>query len=64
MTTLSRRQFMQRSGTFVGAAMAISMFVAVCLGSTLPLALSRLGLDPAIAAGPILTTVTDVAGFF
>jgi len=51
-------------GLVVGAAMAISMFVAVCLGSTLPLALSRLGLDPAIAAGPILTTVTDACGFF
>jgi magnesium transporter len=51
-------------GLIVGAAMALSALVAVCLGGTLPLALSRLGLDPAIAAGPILTTLTDVCGFF
>jgi magnesium transporter len=51
-------------GLVVGAAMALSTLVAVCLGGTLPLALSRLGLDPAIAAGPILTTLTDACGFF
>ncbi|HXG09201.1 MAG TPA: magnesium transporter [Gemmataceae bacterium] len=51
-------------GLVVGAAMTLSTLVAVCLGGTLPLALSRLGLDPAVAAGPILTTVTDTCGFF
>jgi magnesium transporter len=51
-------------GLIVGAAMALSSLVAVCLGGTLPLALTRLGLDPAIAAGPILTTLTDACGFF
>jgi magnesium transporter len=51
-------------GLVVGAAIALSTLVAVCLGGTLPLALTRLGLDPAIAAGPILTTLTDACGFF
>jgi magnesium transporter len=51
-------------GLVVGAAMALSTLVAACLGGALPLALSRLGLDPAIAAGPILTTLTDACGFF
>jgi magnesium transporter len=51
-------------GLVVGVAMTLSTLVAVCLGGTLPLALSKLGLDPAIAAGPILTTITDMCGFF
>ena len=51
-------------GLIVGAAMTLSTLVAVCLGGTLLLVLRRLSLDPAIAAGPILTTVTDVCGFF
>ena len=32
--------------------------------STVPLILRRLDLDPALASGPILTTVTDMCGFF
>lgn len=51
-------------GLVVGAAMTMSMVVAVCLGGILPLALHQLDLDPAIAAGPILTTITDTCGFF
>jgi magnesium transporter len=51
-------------GLVVAAAVTLSTLVAVCLGGTLPLALTKLGLDPAIAAGPILTTVTDTCGFF
>jgi magnesium transporter len=51
-------------GLVVGAAMTLSTLLAVCLGGTLPLVLRRLGLDPAIGAGPILTTVTDMCGFF
>jgi magnesium transporter len=51
-------------GVVVGAAMALSTLVAVCLGGVLPLALTRLRLDPALAAGPILTTITDTCGFF
>lgn len=51
-------------GLVVGTAMALSTLVAVCLGGILPLVLSRLGLDPAIASGAILTTVTDMCGFF
>jgi magnesium transporter len=38
--------------------------VAVSLGGTLPLILKRFKVDPAIASGPILTTVTDMCGFF
>jgi magnesium transporter len=38
--------------------------LAVSLGGTVPLLLKRFGLDPAVASGPILTTVTDLVGFF
>ena len=51
-------------GLVVGAAMALNTVVAVSLGGTIPLALKRLRVDPALASGPILTTVTDMCGFF
>ena len=51
-------------GLVVGAALAINTLVAVSLGGTIPLALKRFGVDPAVASGPLLTTVTDMCGFF
>jgi magnesium transporter len=48
----------------VGAALAINTVVAVSIGGIVPLALKGLKLDPALASGPILTTVTDMCGFF
>lgn len=50
-------------GAVVGGAMAINTILAVSLGGVLPLLLRRFGLDPALASGPILTTLTDVCGF-
>jgi magnesium transporter len=51
-------------GLVVGGALALNTIVAVSIGGTVPLALKRLGFDPALASGPILTTVTDMCGFF
>jgi magnesium transporter len=51
-------------GVVVGTALALNTVVAVSLGGTIPLVLRRLGHDPALASGPILTTVTDMCGFF
>ena len=34
------------------------------IGGTIPLVLRRLGFDSALASGPVLTTVTDMCGFF
>ena len=51
-------------GLVVGGALAINTMVAVSLGGTVPLVLKRIGVDPAVASGPILTTVTDMCGFF
>ncbi|MCI0331705.1 MAG: magnesium transporter [Planctomycetes bacterium] len=51
-------------GVVVAAALAINTLVAVCFGGSIPLVLRALGQDPALASGPILTTITDMSGFF
>jgi magnesium transporter len=51
-------------GAVVGISLALNTLVAVCFGGTIPLVLRKLGQDPALAAGPILTTITDMLGFF
>ena len=51
-------------GLVVGLALAANTLVAVSIGGTVPLVLKRIGVDPAIASGPLLTTVTDMCGFF
>lgn len=51
-------------GIVVGLALALNTVVAVCMGGVVPLILKGFGVDPALASGPILTTVTDICGFF
>ena len=51
-------------GLVVGVALFINTIVAVSIGGTIPLILKRFGVDPAVASGPLLTTVTDMCGFF
>jgi magnesium transporter len=51
-------------GLVVGGALALNTLVAVSIGGTVPLVLKRLKFDPAVASGPILTTITDMCGFF
>lgn len=48
----------------IALAMTISMTIACLAGALVPLALQRMGQDPATSSSIILTTVTDVAGFF
>ncbi len=50
-------------GVVVASAMAINTIVAVSIGGCVPLALKWLKSDPALASGPILTTITDMCGF-
>ena len=50
-------------GLVVGIAMMANTIIAVSIGGTIPLILKRFNLDPALASGPILTTVTDMSGF-
>ncbi|GAB4189733.1 MAG: magnesium transporter [Wenzhouxiangellaceae bacterium] len=51
-------------GAVVGTALAINTMIAVSIGGTVPLILKRFNVDPAVASGPLLTTITDMAGFF
>ena len=51
-------------GGIIAGAMIINMVVAGIAGVVLPLALDRMGIDPAVASGVFVTTVTDVIGFF
>ena len=48
----------------VGGALALNTVLAVAIGGTVPLILRRLNIDPAVASGPLLTTITDMGGFF
>ncbi len=51
-------------GLVVGASLAANTLVAVSFGGLVPLILRALKTDPALASGPLLTTVTDMCGFF
>jgi magnesium transporter len=50
-------------GVIIGLAMIVNLLVAALAGAVIPLGLKRYGIDPAIAGGVLLTTVTDVVGF-
>ena len=51
-------------GLVIGAALLINTIIAVSIGGVVPLIVKRMGQDPAAASGPLLTTITDIAGFF
>ena len=51
-------------GIVIGLAMICNMAAAALGGILVPLALDRLGIDPAVSSSPFVTTVTDVVGFF
>jgi len=51
-------------GLVIAAAMIINLFFAGLFGAIIPLALRRVGIDPAVASSVLLTTVTDIVGFF
>lgn len=51
-------------GLVISAAMVVNMVVAGLSGTLIPLGLVRVGVDPAVASSVLLTTVTDVVGFF
>jgi magnesium transporter len=51
-------------GVVIGLALALNTVLAVSIGGVVPLFLKRVGQDPAVASGPLLTTITDMAGFF
>ena len=51
-------------GYVIAAAMVINMVVAGLAGTAIPVLLEKFGVDPALASGAFVTTVTDVVGFF
>ncbi|MGD9057980.1 MAG: magnesium transporter [Desulfobacterales bacterium] len=51
-------------GLVVGVSLAANTFVAVSFGGLVPLILRGMRTDPALASGPLLTTITDMCGFF
>jgi len=48
----------------IASAMVINLVVAGFAGTVIPVALEKAGVDPALASGAFVTTVTDVVGFF
>ena len=50
-------------GLVIALAMVTVLAAAALGGILIPLALTRLGVDPAVSSGPFVTTVTDVVGF-
>ncbi len=51
-------------GVVIALAMIINLIFAGLFGAVIPLGLKRVGVDPAVASSVLLTTVTDVVGFF
>lgn len=48
----------------IAVAIVINLVVAALAGAFLPILLKKLNIDPALAGGVVLTTITDVVGFF
>ena len=51
-------------GVVIGMAMILNLVAAAAAGVLIPIALDKAKVDPAIASGPFVTTVTDIIGFF
>lgn len=51
-------------GIIIGIAIILNLLAAAISGIIIPLTLNRMGIDPALSGAVILTTVTDVVGFF
>ena len=44
----------------VGLAMCLAMTISGLTGAAIPIGLNRLGIDPAVASGPLITTINDL----
>ncbi len=51
-------------GAVIALAMMLTLVAAAVGGILIPMALERMNIDPALASGPFVTTITDVVGFF
>ena len=48
----------------IAAAMVVNLVVAGLAGTVIPVLLEKMNIDPALASGAFVTTVTDIVGFF
>jgi magnesium transporter len=51
-------------GAVIAFAILLNLLCAALAGVAIPLVMKKLGIDPALAGSVVLTTVTDVVGFF
>ena len=51
-------------GVVLGLAMIFNMLIAALSGILLPISLTKAGVDPALSSNVLLTTLTDIVGFF
>lgn len=51
-------------GIVVGVSMFITLLAAIIAGTSIPFIIDFLGADPAVAAGPFITTLIDISGLF
>jgi magnesium transporter len=51
-------------GLVIGLAIVVTLAAGALGGVVVPIVLERAGVDPAVASGPLVTTITDVVGFF
>ena len=51
-------------GVIIASAMVVNLVTAGFFGAMIPLTLDKFGIDPALAGGVMVTTITDVVGFF
>ena len=49
-------------GAIVGVSMCLTILLASLTGTLIPVLFERLGIDPAVAAGPLVTTSNDITG--
>ncbi|QKS70182.1 magnesium transporter [Paenalkalicoccus suaedae] len=47
-------------GIVVGVSLVATLIIGTMAGTTIPIILSRVGLDPAVASGPLITTINDI----
>ncbi len=51
-------------GALAGIALGVNVLLAGVVGGTMPFLIKRIGKDPAMMTGPVLTTITDITGVF
>ncbi len=51
-------------GFIVGVSMFSTLLTAIIVGTSIPFLMEALGADPAVAAGPFITTIVDISGLF